>query len=60
MESKETKEEINKNQLLNPLKKAAGLLYTDYKNNKELTAFSSLDFENFYEYRFYRTHPRRF
>ncbi len=32
-----------------PLKKAAELLYTDYKNNKKLTAFSSLDFEKFYE-----------
>ena len=35
--------------LENPLKKAADLLYSDYKNNKELTAFTSLDFENFYE-----------
>ena len=49
MESKEIKKEIKKNLLLNPLKEAADLLYTDYKNNKELTVFSSLDFENFYE-----------
>ena len=48
-----------KKQFLNRLK-AADLLYADYKNNKELTAFSSLDFENFYEYRFYRTSSRRF
>lgn len=32
-----------------PLKKAADILYKDYKNNKALTAFSSLDFEKFYE-----------
>lgn len=32
-----------------PLKKAADLLYYDYKNNKDLTAFTSLDFEKFYE-----------
>jgi hypothetical protein len=33
----------------NPLKKAADLLYSDYMNDKELIAFTSLDFENFYE-----------
>jgi hypothetical protein len=32
-----------------PLKKAADLLYSDYKNNKDLTAFTSLDLDNFYE-----------
>jgi len=31
------------------LEKAADLLYNDYKNNKELTAFTCLDCENFYE-----------
>ncbi|TAG91274.1 MAG: hypothetical protein EAZ20_03405 [Bacteroidetes bacterium] len=28
---------------------AANALYSDYKNDKELTAFTSLDFEHFYE-----------
>jgi hypothetical protein len=35
----------NKNQLL----KAAKLLAQDYKNDKELTAFTVLDSEDFYE-----------
>jgi hypothetical protein len=28
---------------------AVNLLYKDYFNNKELSAFTSLDIENFYE-----------
>lgn len=36
---------IDKNQLL----KAAELLADDYKNDKELTAFTALDGEDFYE-----------
>ena len=28
---------------------AADMLYNDYKDDKELTAFTALDFENFYE-----------
>jgi hypothetical protein len=28
---------------------AANLLYSDYANDKELTAFTALDYENFYE-----------
>ncbi len=35
----------------NQMKKAADTLYADYKNDKELTAFSGLDFESFYEAR---------
>lgn len=31
------------------LEKAVEVLYNDYKNNKNLTAFTSLDYENFYE-----------
>ena len=30
---------------------AADTLYEDYKTNKELTQFTNLDFENFYEAR---------
>lgn len=33
----------------NQLKKAADALYVDYQTDKELTAFSSLDLEDFYE-----------
>ncbi|MCL6101688.1 MAG: hypothetical protein M1292_04255 [Bacteroidetes bacterium] len=33
------------------MKKAAELLYADYKTDSELTAFSNLDYEDFYEAR---------
>ena len=33
------------------LKKAANALMADYKTDKELTAFTAIDFENFYEAR---------
>jgi len=33
------------------LKKAAAALYSDYKSDKELTMFTELDFESFYETR---------
>lgn len=33
----------------NLMKKAAEVLYTDYNTDNELTAFSSLDFLDFYE-----------
>ncbi|MBI4947384.1 MAG: hypothetical protein HY840_13410 [Bacteroidetes bacterium] len=35
----------------NELKYAANVLYPDYKNDKELTIFTNLDFESFYEAR---------
>ncbi|GHT20593.1 hypothetical protein FACS189429_8740 [Bacteroidia bacterium] len=31
------------------MENAANLLYGDYTDNKELTAFTALDYENFYE-----------
>ena len=31
------------------IKKAADALYSDYKTDAELTAFTELDFEHFYE-----------
>jgi len=34
-----------------PLKKAAELLYENYLNDKELTIFTQLDCEDFYETR---------
>jgi hypothetical protein len=33
----------------NVMKKAADLLYSDYTSNEELTAFTNLDFVDFYE-----------
>lgn len=33
------------------MKEAADQLYDDYKNDAELTAFTDLDFEDFYESR---------
>lgn len=33
------------------MEKAAAELYNDYKNDKELTAFTGIDFESFYETR---------
>ncbi|MEI6754945.1 MAG: hypothetical protein WCK78_17495 [Paludibacter sp.] len=35
----------------NLMKKAADTLYLDYKSDKELTSFTQLDFETFYEAR---------
>ena len=42
---------IRKQEDSNLLKKAADVLFTDYKSDKELTAFNNLDFEDFYETR---------
>ena len=33
------------------LEKAAKILMSDYKNDKDLTSFTSIDFEKFYEAR---------
>jgi hypothetical protein len=33
------------------MKKAADVLFSDYKNDHELTVFTNLDFEEFYEAR---------
>ena len=35
----------------NLMKNAAAILSTDYKSDKELTVFTNLDFEDFYEAR---------
>lgn len=37
----------------NQMKKAVDLLYSDYKSDKELTAFTNIDFEDFYEAKWY-------
>lgn len=45
----ETLKSIKKEELKRQMGFAADELYEDYLNDKELTAFSSLDFEQFYE-----------
>lgn len=46
---KETIKSIKKEELSNQMELATKELYNDYVNEKELTAFTSLDFDNFYE-----------
>ena len=38
-------------EIKNKMALAASALYDDYANDRELTAFTSLDYENFYETR---------
>ena len=40
---------LRKQEDTNAMKKAADSLYADYTSDKELTAFTNLDFEDFYE-----------
>jgi len=40
---------IRKHEELNQMKKAANELYADYKTDKELIIFTSLDYADFYE-----------
>jgi hypothetical protein len=40
---------IRKKEVLNQMDMAAESLYSDYSENKELTAFTDIDFDNFYE-----------
>jgi hypothetical protein len=40
---------IKKEEMKHQMALAAEALYDDYLNNNELTAFTSLDFETFYE-----------
>lgn len=42
---------IRKQEDVDKMKKAADDLFEDYLTDKELTAFTNLDFENFYETR---------
>lgn len=42
---------LRKQEDSNSMKKAAISLYSDYATDKELTAFTNLDFEDFYETR---------
>lgn len=40
---------IRKDDDENTMKKAADVLLSDYKSDSDLTAFTNLDFEDFYE-----------
>lgn len=42
---------IRTNEIKDKIETAVKELYTDYKTDKELTAFTDLDFEEFYETR---------
>jgi len=42
---------IRKQEDTNQIKKAVDTLFNDYKSDKEMTAFTNLDFEDFYEAR---------
>jgi hypothetical protein len=45
----ETIKSIKKQEMQHQMELAANELYEDYLNDKELKAFTSIDFENFYE-----------
>jgi hypothetical protein len=45
----ETLKSIKKEEMQNQMELAANELYKDYVNDEQLTAFTSLDFEKFYE-----------
>jgi hypothetical protein len=45
----ETIKSIKKDEINLQMEQAVNDLYTEYKTNKELTAFTSLDMEKFYE-----------
>jgi hypothetical protein len=47
----ETIKSIKKEEIDNQMELAANELYKDYVNDKDLIAFTNLDFENFYETR---------
>jgi hypothetical protein len=47
----ETLKSIKKDELNNRIETAADRLYDDYKQDKDLTAFTALDLESFYETR---------
>jgi hypothetical protein len=47
----ETIKSIKNEEISHQMELAANDLYEDYVNDKDLTAFTSLDFDNFYETR---------
>lgn len=45
----ETIKSIKKDEMRQQMERAVNELYNDYSTNKELTAFTALDLEHFYE-----------
>ncbi|MCD4746442.1 MAG: hypothetical protein K8R58_09095 [Bacteroidales bacterium] len=46
-----TIQSIKESEVKNKMKKAVDILVSDYENDTELTVFTNLDFESFYEAR---------
>ncbi len=44
-----TLKSLRTDSIRHPLERASEILYHDYKTDKELTAFTSIDFDKFYE-----------
>jgi len=44
-----TLKSVKDDSVRHPMDRASEILYNDYKNDKELTAFVSIDFDKFYE-----------
>lgn len=44
-----TLKSVKEDSVKHPMERASEILYNDYKNDKELTAFSSIDLDKFYE-----------
>ncbi len=44
-----TLQSVRADSIQDPLERASEILYNDYKNDKELTVFTSIDFDKFYE-----------
>ena len=44
-----TLQSVKADAVRHPLEQASEVLYNDYKNDKELTAFTSINFDKFYE-----------
>lgn len=44
-----TLQSVKEDSILHPMEHASEVLYNDYKNDNELTAFTPIDFDNFYE-----------
>lgn len=40
---------VKADSIRHPMEQASEILYNDYKNDRELTAFTALDFDKFYE-----------
>ncbi|MDQ6756293.1 MAG: hypothetical protein M3004_05090 [Bacteroidota bacterium] len=44
-----TLQSVKEDSIMHPMERASEILYNDYKHDKDLTAFTSIDFDKFYE-----------